>query len=165
MRFCTPHKPILFFSFPDNHHTYNYNLFSTQTQQYYNYHIPQFQLIPNQPNNPIYKTPIWSQTFQQEVYDNNPSHNFIQSFDTQQFITFSQFSIKAIKQNTTKVAPPGRNSSPPGDSNQNKNIRSPLMSRLAVRIKPPGGFWEKPRNPIEQCRKTGERHVVSITKA
>ncbi|QCD97616.1 hypothetical protein DEO72_LG6g2327 [Vigna unguiculata] len=64
--------------------------------------------------------------------------------------------INAIKQNTIKVAPPGRNSLPPGDSNQNKNIRSSLMSRLAVGIKPPGGFWEKPRNLIEQCRKQME---------
>jgi len=76
--------------------------------------------------------------------------------ETQQFIIFTQFSIKTIKQNAAKVAPPGRNSSPPGDSNQNKNIRSPLMSRLAVRIKSSGGFWEKPRNPIEQCRKQVE---------
>jgi len=39
------------------------------------------------------------------------------------------------------------------------------MSRLAIGLEPPGGFWEKPRNPIKQCRKTGERHVVSITIA
>jgi len=39
------------------------------------------------------------------------------------------------------------------------------MSRLAVGIKPPGGFWEKPRNPIEQYKKTDGRHIVSITKA
>ncbi|QCE04044.1 hypothetical protein DEO72_LG8g2077 [Vigna unguiculata] len=69
--------------------------------------------------------------------------------------------INAIKQHTIKVAPPGRNSSPPGDSNQNKNTRSSLMSRLAVGIKPPGGFWEKPRNPIEQCRNRW-KHAISM---
>jgi len=39
------------------------------------------------------------------------------------------------------------------------------MSRLAVGIKPPGGFWEKPRNPIKQCGKIGGKHTVSIIKA
>ena len=73
--------------------------------------------------------------------------------------------IKNIKRNTNTIAPPGRNSSLPGGSSQNKNRRPSLMSRLAVGIKPPSGFWEKPRNPIEQCKKTGGRHVVSITKA
>ncbi|QCD87864.1 hypothetical protein DEO72_LG3g2404 [Vigna unguiculata] len=82
-----------------------------------------------------------------------------------QLIFGTPFCINAIKQNTIKVAPPGRNSSPLGDSNQNKNTRSSLMSRLAVGIKPPGGFWEKPRNPIEQYKKTDGRHIVSITKA
>ncbi|QCD99859.1 hypothetical protein DEO72_LG7g1145 [Vigna unguiculata] len=51
--------------------------------------------------------------------------------------------------NANAVTPPGRNSSPPGGSSQNKNRRPPVMSRLAVGIKPPGGFWEKPRNPID----------------
>jgi len=39
------------------------------------------------------------------------------------------------------------------------------MSHLAVGIKPPGGFWEKPRNPIKQCGKIGGKHTVSIIKA
>jgi len=39
------------------------------------------------------------------------------------------------------------------------------MSRLAVGIKPPGGFWEKPRNPTKQCGKIGGKHTVSIIKA
>jgi len=39
------------------------------------------------------------------------------------------------------------------------------MSRLAVRIKPPGGFWENLETQSNSAEKTGERHVVSITKA
>jgi len=67
--------------------------------------------------------------------------------------TPTQISSETTKPNVNNVALPGRNSSPPGDSTQNKPSYSPLMSRLAVRIKPPGGFWEKPRNPIKQCGK------------
>jgi len=96
------------------------------------------------------------QTFSREVYGNNPSHKSYTIIGTQQLITLLQFSINAIKTAHNQIAPPGRNSSPPGDSNQNKNTRSSLMSRLAVGIKPPGGFWEKPRNPIEQRGKQME---------
>jgi len=85
--------------------------------------------------------------------------------EPQQLVTFTQNNIKIINQNSNSVAPPGRNSSPPGDSTQHKNSCSSLMSCLAIGLEPPGDFWEKPRNPIKQCRKTGERHVVSITKA
>jgi len=59
---------------------------------------------------------------------------------------------KQPRKNANSVASPGRDPSPPGDSNQNKNSRSPLMSRLAVGIEPPGSFWKKPRNSIKQCR-------------
>jgi len=38
------------------------------------------------------------------------------------------------------------------------------MSRLAVGIEPPGGFWEKPRNPIKQRGKIGGKHTVPIIK-
>jgi len=116
------------------------------------------RFIPNRLSNLPYSKLVFN--FGPAKYSITPTH-----INHRNHIHTCTNNIKNIKRNTNTIAPPGRNSSLPGGSSQNKNRRPSLMSRLAVGIKPPSGFWEKPRNPIEQCKKTGGRHVVSITKA
>jgi len=82
--------------------------------------------------------------------------------EPQYSVTFIQNSIKTIKQHSNSVVPPGRNSWPLGDSTQNKNSCSSLMSRLAVGLEPPGGFWEKPRKHNQTVQNQMECMQFSI---
>jgi len=50
------------------------------------------------------------------------------------------------KKHANNVATPSKSSSSPGGSWQNQEQGTPLMCRLAARVGPPSGFWEKSRN-------------------
>jgi len=39
------------------------------------------------------------------------------------------------------------------------------MSRLAVGIKPPGGFWKKTQKLNRTVQKMDGKHIISITEA